>query len=81
MRSGTLRFPYRLVIVFLLVCASINGALAQTPQPPHLPQASPVASPEASPVATADEVHGIQIGDMDLTVDPGDDFYQFANGG
>ncbi len=84
MRSGTLRFPYRLLIVFLLVCASINGALAQTPQP-HLPQASPIASPEAIPVATPEatpEVSlGIQAADMDLATNPGDDFYQFANGG
>jgi predicted metalloendopeptidase len=69
------RFPYQVLIVILLVFASISGALAQTPQ------ASPIASPEASPVAAADELFGIQIADMDLTVDPGDDFYQFANGG
>ncbi len=85
MRSGTLRFPYRLLIIFLLVCASVNGALAQTPQPPHLPQASPVASPEAIPVATPGATPeaslGIQAADMDLATDPGDDFYQFANGG
>jgi predicted metalloendopeptidase len=35
--------------------------------------ASPVASPEAAV--------GIQPTDMDLSVDPGDDFYQFSNGG
>ncbi|MBA3377755.1 MAG: M13 family metallopeptidase [Chloroflexia bacterium] len=85
MRSGTVRLPYQVLIVFLMVCASISGAFAQTPQPAHLPQASPIAPPEGSPVAslvaTADEARGIQIADMDLSVDPGDDFYQFANGG
>lgn len=33
-----------------------------------------------TPVAT-DEVHGINIADMDLNVDPAEDFYRFANGG
>jgi predicted metalloendopeptidase len=50
-------------------------ATAQTPQ------ASPIASPEASPVAPVKSQHGIRIADLDLTVDPGDDFYQFSNGG
>lgn len=35
-------------------------------------------SPVASPVAAG---HGIRIADMDQSVDPGQDFYQFANGG
>ncbi|MBA2469674.1 MAG: M13 family metallopeptidase, partial [Chloroflexia bacterium] len=71
MLTKTSRIPYQVFIVILLIFASISGAIAQTP----------VASPEASPVAGVDEQHGIQIADMDLTVDPGDDFYQFANGG
>jgi predicted metalloendopeptidase len=57
-----------------MLLASIPGAVAQTPV------ASPEASPAATPVATVPGV-GIQPADMDLTVDPGDDFYQFANGG
>lgn len=36
------------------------------------------ATPQATPMAS---VAGIDTGNMDLTVDPGDDFYEYANGG
>jgi putative endopeptidase len=43
------------------------------------------ATPEALPVPAGEtriaEEHGLQIEDMNLAVDPGDDFYEFANGG
>ena len=55
------------VIVSLLLGQSFAAALAQTPE------ASPVASPASQP--------GFSIADMDLSVEPGDDFYQFAGGG
>jgi putative endopeptidase len=32
-------------------------------------------------MARQDDVHGIDVADMDLAVSPGVDFYQFANGG
>lgn len=32
-------------------------------------------------VSAAESEHGIQIDDMDLSVGPGEDFYQFSNGG
>jgi len=71
--------PVARLVILLLLTMSISGVAAQTPQP-HLPEASPIASPVASPVATP-QIAGIQSADMDLTVDPGADFYQFANGG
>ena len=45
-----------------------------------LPTAPAVLAQQATPVA-ADVVHGVNLADMDLGVRPGDDFYQFANGG
>ena len=61
-----------LSIAFLLLITTGAGVLAQSPV------ASPMASPVASPVAIT---HGVQTADMDLTVDPAEDFYQYANGG
>ncbi len=70
MLRNTLPVPIAwLVAVLMLLTPLITTA--QTPQ----------ASPIASPVATPQGASGIQIADMDLTVDPGADFYQFANGG
>lgn len=68
------RFPLvgTLLIAVLFALSSVAPALAQSPM------ASPVASPGASPVADS---HGIQVADMDLSVDPADDFYLYANGG
>ena len=63
--------PFAWLIAALLLIAPLTGAVAQTPE----------ASPQASPVATPEVTFGINPADMDLTVDPGEDFYQFANGG
>jgi putative endopeptidase len=77
MKNRTARFLY-LCLALLLMLGS-GGYLAATAQTPEAsPEASPVGSPEASPVA---EEHGIRMEDMDLTMDPGSDFYRFANGG
>ena len=70
MKTASLRW-----LVFVTVFSTVVGglgssALAQTP----------VASPVATPVGSPEPVAGLQIPDLDLTVDPGDDFYQFANG-
>lgn len=64
------RFPFlgSLFVALVLVLSSGIGVLAQ----------SPVASPAASPVPAT---HGVQITDMDQSVDPTQDFYDFANGG
>ncbi len=74
MRSRLSHSPHGVLLVFLILFATVSGAFAQTP---HAPQSSPAASPVASPEAAL----GIQADDLDLSVDPGDDFYQFANGG
>ena len=39
---------------------------------------SPVASTAAEQVLAG---HGVDVADMDLSVDPGADFYRYANGG
>lgn len=65
MRRGSLLGVLFLVSILALSSASIT--LAQ----------SPVALPAASPTGSA---HGIQLADMDLSVDPAQDFYQYANG-
>ena len=68
------RFPIvgTLLVALLLVLSNVSAALAQSPV------ASPGASPVASPTAST---HGVQLADMDLSVDPRQDFYDFANGG
>jgi predicted metalloendopeptidase len=67
-----IRLPAPIVwLIALLLLVQPLHTIAQTPQ----------ASPVASPVAEAEPRHGVQPTDMDFTVDPGDDFYQFANGG
>jgi putative endopeptidase len=72
------RFPLlgTLLIAVLFALSSLAPALAQSPV--ASPVGSPVGSPAASPVAAT---HGVQIADMDLSVDPAQDFYQYANGG
>ena len=60
-----------LLIVTLLALGQLTPVLADT--------ATPLASPAASPVAG--QPHGIQTADMDLTADPAEDFFRFANGG
>ncbi|HYI25934.1 MAG TPA: M13 family metallopeptidase [Thermomicrobiales bacterium] len=72
MTRKTLSAPFAwLLVALLLLGGTLNGVVAQTPE----------ASPVASPVATTESWNGIQIADMDLSVDPGDDFFRFANGG
>ncbi len=57
-----------LLLAVLLTLSSAAAVMAQ----------SPVASPVASPTVST---HGIQLADMDLSVDPAQDFYRYANGG
>lgn len=71
MKTASLRW-----LVFVTVFSTVVGGLGPT----ALAQ-TPVASPVATPVGSPEPVAGLQIPDLDLTVDPGDDFYQFANGG
>ncbi len=65
MRKGSARALGALVMMFMLLSSVGQPVLA-------------VATPEASPVAS---VAGIDLGNMDLGVDPADDFYRFVNGG
>jgi putative endopeptidase len=75
MSQKSLRAPLAWLLTVVLLLGSLQSVIAQTPV------ASPGASPVASPLATPETLVGIQPTDMDLSVDPGDDFYQFANGG
>lgn len=43
-------------------------------------ESTPVATPALEP-NNGGAAHGLEIANMDLGVDPGDDFYEFANGG
>jgi putative endopeptidase len=72
------RFPLfgTLLFAVLFALSGVASVLAQSPI--ASPGASPIASPEASPVAAT---HGVQLADMDLSADPAQDFYQYANGG
>lgn len=71
MTRKALPVPVAWIVVMLLLLTPLSAAVAQTPE----------ASPAASPVATPESMVGIQPADMDLSVDPGEDFYHFANGG
>ena len=57
---------------FIAVLLAVPSALVSA----QTPVASPFASPEAEAI-----VHGINPADMDLSVKPGDNFNQYANGG
>jgi len=57
-----------LVSTVLLVAALASVASCHSSAPPPEPPASPAAS------------HGLDLTALDRSVDPGDDFYAFANG-
>jgi predicted metalloendopeptidase len=59
----------RLVSILIALLIALSAAMPAIAQ-----QASPVASP------VAESQHGIRISDMDLSADPAEDFYRFANG-
>ena len=63
------------LIALLLMVGSFLAPLSTAQE------ATPVASPVPVEEARGAETHGLQIADMNLAVDPGDDFYEFANGG
>jgi putative endopeptidase len=57
------------VLVALFALSSFAPVLAQE------------ATPGASPVAQTTGLHGVDPANLDPSVDPGDDFYQYATGG
>jgi putative endopeptidase len=66
------RSLFSILCAFVLLLSGVIPALAQTPA------ASPEASPMVSPVAATSLLN---LADMDPSVDPGEDFYRFVNGG
>src|SRR4051794_21547021 len=77
-----MRIKYK---AFISICAllllSITVGFAQQPSPKL---ASSKAEANKSETAKADiprsTTHGISVGNMDRSVTPGDDFYDYANG-
>ena len=65
------RMARMLAIAGVLTISSPLSGLARSPQIDEL-----AASPPAAVVAG----HGVQLSDMDLSVDPGQDFYRYATG-
>ena len=66
-KKGTpLSFRLRYLLAFIFILSTLSPALVAA-------QTSSSTTPETH--------HGIDLQDMDLSVNPEDDFYRFANGG
>jgi putative endopeptidase len=62
-----------LPVIVLVVSTAATAACRRTSEPSRETTPSSTAAPPAA-------VHGIDVGAIDRSVDPGDDFYKFANG-
>src|SRR4051794_5079566 len=70
------RMKSRVHVAFAIVCTFALGGpvsvLAQTPSSPEASQATPT---------TGTATHGVQLANLDQSVDPGQDFHRYATGG
>jgi putative endopeptidase len=69
------------VSLLALVPALTFACAADEPPPPAAPVATVTPPPPAPPPLTNTMAHGIDLASMDRSVTPGQDFYEFANGG
>ena len=74
----TMRVTARAVALSLVIAASC-GKPPPEPARPALPAADPAGAPSTPPVAAMTQ-KGIQSGDVNRSVEPCSDFYEFANG-
>src|SRR5690606_25965822 len=73
----TFRRASRPTLLAMAICACV--ACNRTPTPSAADDATPPAA--TAPAAPAAPVIGIDLAGLDKTVQPGDDFEQYANGG
>jgi endothelin-converting enzyme/putative endopeptidase len=64
-----------LLVTMLAACGSHASSA-----PPEQPAPAPAAPAPAAPAAPASKEHGVFVGDLDRSVDPCTDFFEFANG-
>src|SRR3954469_3827143 len=78
-----LRGMYRAALLVPLLVGCTSSA---PPAPPVVAPVTPIVAPEpvsapvTPPPAPPPAQHGIQVGDLDRTIDPCTDFFEYSNG-